>query len=238
MSQSIDQLIKDDHEHIRMLYNKAKIEPDPTVKQRLVNSFIRELSIHSDAEEEVLYPAYSKYMPNGSNEADKARSEHLQIKKAVKNIDGLDVKGESFDDKFTYAFLKFEEHSIDEENNELPALVNSCEPQTLLKLGRKFARVKAFVPTHPHPHAPQKPPLHTVAGLMTTPIDKTRDLFRKFTRSDSSSSSSSEDEGQATPSSSTLPLPPPAPMMPQTAFEDRYQRQQDEEPLDEEPTTG
>lgn len=43
-----------------------------------------------------------------------------------------------------------------------------------------FKRTKMFIPTRSHPHAPDKPPFETVAGLMSAPIDHLADLFRKF----------------------------------------------------------
>ena len=43
-----------------------------------------------------------------------------------------------------------------------------------------FARTKHFVPTHSHPDAPNKPPYETVAGMLSTPMDKMKDMFRKF----------------------------------------------------------
>jgi hypothetical protein len=41
-------------------------------------------------------------------------------------------------------------------------------------------RTKKFVPTHSHPNAPDKPPFETVVGLMTAPLDKLQDVFKKF----------------------------------------------------------
>lgn len=47
-------------------------------------------------------------------------------------------------------------------------------------LAMSFARTKHFVPTHSHPDAPNKPPYETVAGMLSTPMDKMKDMFRKF----------------------------------------------------------
>ena len=41
-----------------------------------------------------------------------------------------------------------------------------------------------FVPTRSHPNAPDKPPFETAVGLLGAPIDRIKDLFKKFPEDD------------------------------------------------------
>ena len=75
------------------------------------------------------------------------------------------------------------QHMREEEENELPALEEALAGEGTgesEKMATSFGRTKMFVPTRSHPSAPARPPFETVVGLMTAPIDKLGDLFRKF----------------------------------------------------------
>ena len=52
------------------------------------------------------------------------------------------------------------------------------------KMAKSFARTKMFVPTLSHPNAPDKPPFETAVGLLAAPIDRIKDLFKKFPADD------------------------------------------------------
>jgi hypothetical protein len=54
----------------------------------------------------------------------------------------------------------------------------------IYSLGDKFERMKMFVPTRAHPSAPNKPPFETLVGLLTMPVDKLRDLFKDFPKTE------------------------------------------------------
>ncbi|CAI4213072.1 unnamed protein product [Parascedosporium putredinis] len=71
-------------------------------------------------------------------------------------------------------------HIQEEEHEELAALEKALTPEESDAMVRSFQRTKMLTPTRSHPHAPDKPPFETVAGLMAAPLDKIRDLFRDF----------------------------------------------------------
>jgi hypothetical protein len=75
-----------------------------------------------------------------------------------------------------------EKHIEEEEKRDLPALEEALKAhaEESESLAASFARTKQFVPTRSHPSAGEKPPFETVMGLMTAPIDKLADMFRKF----------------------------------------------------------
>jgi hypothetical protein len=72
------------------------------------------------------------------------------------------------------------QHIEEEEKDDLPLLEKSLPSGEGDSMAKSFARTKMFVPTGSHPQAPDKPPFETVVGLMTAPIDKLGDMFRKF----------------------------------------------------------
>lgn len=72
------------------------------------------------------------------------------------------------------------QHIKEEESQDLPALESAIPSGDSAKMAKSFERTKMFVPTRSHPNAPARPPFETVVGLMTAPIDRLADMFRKF----------------------------------------------------------
>lgn len=73
-----------------------------------------------------------------------------------------------------------DKHIREEEDEDLPALEKAFPPGESERIARSFSRTKMFVPTRSHPAAPDRPPFETVAGLLAAPLDKLRDMMRKF----------------------------------------------------------
>lgn len=85
-----------------------------------------------------------------------------------------------FDDLLGILMEDFDRHIKDEETNDLPKLENALAVAESLTLAQEFERAKMFVPSRSHPAAPNKPPFENVAGLLTAPIDRLGDIFRRF----------------------------------------------------------
>jgi hypothetical protein len=75
-------------------------------------------------------------------------------------------------------------HIKEEEREDLPALeqaiLNNKGDGESEALAKTFDRTKHFVPSRSHPSAGENPAFESVLGLMSAPIDKLADLFRKF----------------------------------------------------------
>ena len=72
------------------------------------------------------------------------------------------------------------EHIKEEEEVDLVKLEDVLSKSESQSLARQFDRTKMFVPSRSHPEAPTKPPFETAFGLITAPIDRLSDVFRKF----------------------------------------------------------
>ena len=80
--------------------------------------------------------------------------------------------------KNLYTDLK--QHIREEEEEDLPKLEQAVSGDESRQLAKSFQRTKKFVPTHSHPSAPDKPPFETVVGLLSAPLDKLMDAFKRF----------------------------------------------------------
>jgi len=154
---------------------------DNDAQVRWQNQFTWELARHSIGEELVVYPAMEKHLgEKGRTMADKDRKEHLAVKEKLKVFQNLSPEAPDFLPTLQSLMDDLNEHIIEEERDDLPALEAALASEESESMATSFGRTKAFVPSRSHPTAPDKPPFETVVGLMTAPIDHLADLFRKF----------------------------------------------------------
>ena len=95
-------------------------------------------------------------------------------------------------------------HIKEEETDELPALEKVLKSTDSEGIAKSFQRMRKFILNHSYPMAPQKlvpwdrlylvlmlirkrPPFETVLDLLTTPVDRLADIFRKFSDEDDKS---------------------------------------------------
>ncbi|KAI0404185.1 hypothetical protein F4802DRAFT_598384 [Xylaria palmicola] len=205
----VSEAIREDHKQLKDYYNQVVNSKDPDEQERYRNAFIWELARHSIAEEIVVYPAFEKNIPDGGREmADKDRAQHqtvrisdpgalrtpsfpasvltcpfftVQVKEQLYEFQKLKPKDEAYVPKLKSLFANLSQHIKEEEEEDLVKLEKILSLTESKELSHSFEKTKMLTPTRSHPSAPNKPPFETVAGLMTAPIDKLRDLlFTKF----------------------------------------------------------
>ncbi|CAG8596303.1 10615_t:CDS:2 [Ambispora gerdemannii] len=180
MSKDVFTQVKEDHSIIKQLYEQFKNEKDEHERQKIANTIVREVSIHSATEEIVLYPAFEQFMENGKSFADHARKEHLGIKNIMYELDGMKTSDAGYVPKLDSAMEEFIKHSKEEEEENIPKLQNRISQEQIQELGQNWHNTRPMVPTHPHPAAPDKPPTEAIVGAATAPADKLRDTTREF----------------------------------------------------------
>lgn len=93
----------------------------------------------------------------------------------------MHVNQEDFDQQLENVMKPLLQHMEDEEKRLLPQLVRNCWERELVELGEKFDGIKNKLPTHPHPSAPNRPPMEKVVAFMTAPLDRAFDaMAREF----------------------------------------------------------
>ncbi|KAI1469481.1 HHE domain protein [Daldinia caldariorum] len=176
--------LKHDHQELAAYAPHIVQNKNADERTRFRNLFVWELARHSMAEEIIIYPAIQKHVENGRDMANKDRDQHQSIKKQLYYLQNLGAKDPDFEPTFDALFSSLQRHVEEEEEHDLPALEAKLDEDSLLQLGRSFDRAKAFVPTRSHPQMPRAPPLETAAALLSAPIDKFLDIFRKFPKVD------------------------------------------------------
>ncbi|KAL7752837.1 hypothetical protein RI367_001840 [Sorochytrium milnesiophthora] len=177
----VDELIKIDHRSIFELYDRfLKTEGRVDEQQKIANELIREVAVHSAAEETTVYSAIQKSLSNGKSIADHLRSDHQEVKELLYDLDKQSVGDADYKPKLEKIIKNLRQHTKIEEEEELVKLRQATSAEEMITLGKKFEGIKAMVPTRPHPSAPDQPTLEAIVGMMTAPIDKARDMTREF----------------------------------------------------------
>lgn len=170
------------HEHRELSSHSHKIlnSTDPDEQTRYQNHFTWELARHSIGEELVIYPEMAKLLPGGQALADQSRAEHQAVKEQLKTFQGLRSTDPRFIPTLQVLMEDLERHMRHEEEEELVRLEDLLSRADSEALTRSLDRTKMFVPSRSHPLSPSKPPFETAVGLLTAPIDRVADMFRKW----------------------------------------------------------
>ncbi|GBC02478.1 hypothetical protein RclHR1_04640021 [Rhizophagus clarus] len=180
MTKDIITEIIDDHKIIKNLAQRYENESNTDERQKIANTVIREIAVHSACEEINLYPAIEKHLTNGKELSDHSREEHLQVKKDLYKLDSMKVTDDGYRELFEKMMKELKHHIDEEESDHLPKFKETVPKNELESLGASFAKTRTTAPTHPHPSAPDKPPAETMAGIASLPLDKTLDSMRDF----------------------------------------------------------
>ncbi|CAI2180813.1 6266_t:CDS:2, partial [Funneliformis geosporum] len=170
----------EDHSVIKSLWKRFQEEKSDNERQKIANTILREVSIHSATEEIIVYPLVEKHLAEGKDTADHNRNEHLQIKKDLYKLDSMKIGDEGYNELLKKVMDEFYEHSTKEETDLFPQLTKAIGSDELQKLASDFEKTRHTVPTRAHPFAPDKPPKETIVGTATAPIDKALDETREF----------------------------------------------------------
>ena len=92
-----------------------------------------------------------------------------KIKEQLYHLDKMNVYDADFDTTVRQVMAKLLQHIRHEEEEILPALCRASTPQDLRKWGENFLYLRKQVPTHPHPWAPDRPPLEVWLDQLVIP---------------------------------------------------------------------
>ena len=139
-------LIASDHRQVEELFEQ--LESGDGDRRHLVDKVIDELTAHTAAEEQVVYPAIRDMVPEGGRTADRALSEHKGMKEAINQL----KQGQPGDTQFETALRNLrsevQSHVAEEENELLPALRMVIGTDKMVELGDVFTQVKGTISTH------------------------------------------------------------------------------------------
>jgi hemerythrin superfamily protein len=177
-TQDAVEVLTADHIEVEQMFRQIEAMPDGDAKGQIVADIVRELSIHAAIEEQILYPAMRKALPDGETLVQEAIDEHQQVKETLAAIERAESAAER--DPLLAQLIGDVRHHVEEEETELfPKLRASIGSAEIEEMGAKLQGAKRMAPTHPHPNAPNTPPGNIVGGAAAAIMDKARDALKR-----------------------------------------------------------
>jgi len=173
----IDALVKDHREVEEMFVKLESGQGSLEHRQEVTTQVITELVRHSVAEEQYLYPTTRDALPGGDAIADREIEEHAAAEQIMRDLERTDPAEPAFDMLLAQLITDVRGHVADEETDLFPRLRTAVGEEDLVELGEKIQRVKKMAPTHPHPKAPDTPPMNIVTGPVLGLVDRVRDAL-------------------------------------------------------------
>ena len=132
-------MLRADHKLVSGLfadYEKARTSPQ---KKKLVAQICSELTVHTQIEEEIFYPAVKRALKD-KELVPEATVEHASVKELISQVEGVEPDGEMFDAKIK-VLSEYVKHHVKEEQNEMFPKVKAAKVD-LVKLGERMAARK------------------------------------------------------------------------------------------------
>jgi hemerythrin superfamily protein len=173
----VTELLRNEHREAEAGFALFEQTDDEKIRRGLAQTLVKALSIHAGVEELVVYPVIRDRVPGGRDMVDHALEEHQEVKELLVALERAAGQGDAnltiLADRLKRAVM---EHVAEEEGQVFPRLRQALSADERRDLGRQVMEAEVHAPTHPHPHAPNRPPANKVADMAAFVLDKARDL--------------------------------------------------------------
>jgi hypothetical protein len=146
-------------------------------RQSVVDLITVELSRHEAAEQELLWPAVRRALPDGDELAARALTQEREGEDTLTALGRAAPDSTEFDDLVEELAARLRKHVAFEEL-VFARLREAMPRKERDRLGERLHRAERRAPTRPHPHAPKKPgPAVKAAGAAAAAADRVRDAL-------------------------------------------------------------
>ena len=135
-------LLKNDHQKVKQAFAQyEELGPYAFVhKKKLADQICAELTLHTQLEEEIIYPAFREKLSDEKDLLNEAKVEHDSAKVLIKEIQQMQADEELFDAKVK-VLSEYIEHHVKEEEDEMFPLLQKSDVDLAL-LGEKLSQRK------------------------------------------------------------------------------------------------
>jgi iron-sulfur cluster repair protein YtfE (RIC family) len=141
-------LLKADHKKVKTLFAQAEELSDRATTQlgKLATQICDELTVHTQIEEEIFYPAVlerSRRDKEQRGHVHESFEEHSLAKKVIDDLRAIDPSDETYRPKLHVLREVVEQHVKEEERDWFPHVRDQMNEDELLDLGRQLAERKS-----------------------------------------------------------------------------------------------
>jgi iron-sulfur cluster repair protein YtfE (RIC family) len=132
-------LLEQDHREVEDLFAKAETTSG-AAKQQVVTKIASELTIHTQAEEQIVYPAMRQ--AGLGDLVDEAITEHQKVKDVVARLETMDGSTSEVDPALQQLKADVQHHVEEEESESFPKFREAVDQQTLQTLADQVREMK------------------------------------------------------------------------------------------------
>ena len=122
---SVTDMLREDHKKVKGLFEEFEQAEDAPAKQRIVETVLKELEVHSKLEEELIYPAIRAEIDD-DDLMDEALEEHHVVHGLIGELKKMKPSDARYDAKFTVLAENVRHHIKEEESDMFPQ-AEECE---------------------------------------------------------------------------------------------------------------
>ncbi len=141
-------LLKADHKKVKELFKETEDTSDRATAhlQKLGERICQELKVHTQIEEEILYPAIQERTKRGHKEEKdlvlESYEEHAAAKSVIADIEATESSDESFKPKIKTLSEMIDHHVKEEEGELFPGMKELFDEAELVEMGERLAARK------------------------------------------------------------------------------------------------
>jgi hypothetical protein len=139
---------------------------------REIDVLVAELSRHLSAEEQYLYPAVRRAVPDGDLLVERELAEDHELLVLLSSAGTSDLEP---------VRAAVRRHCEADEGELFPLLQQMVPVEDLIRIGNRVELAAEAAPTRPHPGTPSRPPWNKIVDPVVAMIDKVRDVTGRRT---------------------------------------------------------
>ena len=155
-------MLKADHKKVSALFDQFEKTRAASKKKELVAQICQELTVHTQLEEEIFYPAVKAALKD-KEMIPEAQVEHASLKELIAQVKDRGPDGEMFDAKIK-VMSEYTKHHVKEEQNEMFPAAKKTRLD-MLDLGARIAARKEELMANPE--LLDAPPVSAMESMAT-----------------------------------------------------------------------
>ena len=136
---SIRDLIRMDHTKVNTLFGEIQSTDDPQKIQEFFGQIYKDLSAHSEAEEQIVYPAVRPYY----SDTQELYQEQAEMKQMLEQIKSLSPSSPNFKDQIKQLMDAVMHHVRQEENEMFPKIRDNFSDEQQKQMATEFKTAKS-----------------------------------------------------------------------------------------------
>jgi hemerythrin superfamily protein len=146
---NIQDVIRADHNKVNMLFMQIDNSNDPQKIEEYFGQIYKDLSVHAEAEEQVVYPAVRPFY----TDAQELYDEQAEMKKMLAEIKSMNPSDSNFKAKVESLKQAVTAHVRQEENTMFAAIRNNCSDAQQERMATEFKAAKSKLQEQAMAHA-------------------------------------------------------------------------------------